>query len=267
MRREHKQRRATIIVIVVAGLLVGGFLLGPLRPLRNLTDPVFNPITRSLHRAAEAVAGGARFAGSVGQLNSDNAHLRAQVADLQRQLTDLKEVRHENDELRAQLNFPQTRQYNLVPANVLGSSPDAIRTVLQIDKGTANGVQTGQAVIANGALVGTVESADRYSAKVLALNDPVFKISAIAQDSRATGIVQGQLGTGLGMDKISQTDPIKSGETVITAGSGLVPKGIIIGTVESVNRADNAIFQSADLKPAATTQKLEVVFVVQGQKS
>ena len=53
---------------------------------------------------------------------------------------------------------------------------------------------------------------------------------------------------------------------MITAGSGLVPKGLLIGTVDSVESSDNAVFQEANIRPSTDLSRLEIVFVVKGQK-
>jgi cell shape-determining protein MreC len=75
-----------------------------------------------------------------------------------------------------------------------------------------------------------------------------------------------KIGSGYSMDKIAQGEKISKGETIITAGSDVVPKGIIIGTVESVESSDDAVFQVANVRPAIDLSKLELVFVVKGQK-
>ncbi len=263
---KRRTRTTTIIVLSLAIIIIAAFISGVIRPIRSATDQALNPVSRVTYHFSSAIRNGISLLASVGSLNDQNQALEQQVDDLKKQLADVKEIQLENDQLRAQLNFPQMTQYNLVSARVLGASADSVRTILQIDKGSSAGLQEGMAVISGGSLVGVVDSVDRFSAKIIAINDPVFKISALTQSSRTSGIVSGQLGTGLKMEKIGQNEAIAVGETVITSGSGLVPKGILIGQVESVQRADNAIFQAANIKPNVDTAKLEIVFIITGQK-
>jgi rod shape-determining protein MreC len=121
-------------------------------------------------------------------------------------------------------------------------------------------------VIASGVLVGTIDRVEEFSSTVFLSTDPEFRIRAIGQDGRSQGVVKGQLGQGYLFDKITQTENINNGELVITAGSGLVPKGILIGQVDSVQKSDNAVFQSATLRPLIDFSSLDVVFVVTGLK-
>jgi rod shape-determining protein MreC len=122
------------------------------------------------------------------------------------------------------------------------------------------------AVVSSGVLIGTIDRVEDFSSTVFLSTDPDFRIRALGQDGRAQGIVRGQLGQGYLFDKITQAESIKKGELVITAGSGLVPRGILIGEVESASKSDNAVFQSAQLRPLVNISSLEIVFVVIGLK-
>lgn len=95
------------------------------------------------------------------------------------------------------------------------------------------------------------------------LTDPTFRVNGLDQETRASGTVHGQIGTGLVMDKIAQSDSVKPGDTIITSGlGGDLPRGLILGQVESVQTSDNAVFQSAQLTSDLKFNKLELVFVV-----
>ena len=94
---------------------------------------------------------------------------------------------------------------------------------------------------------------------------PSFKLTAEDQDTQATGVVQGQLGAGLAMTEIGETDQVHPGDTVTTTGlSGLVPAGLLIGKIESANAPTNAVFQSAEVSTTLVTNQLRFVMVVIG---
>jgi rod shape-determining protein MreC len=94
-------------------------------------------------------------------------------------------------------------------------------------------------------------------------------VSALVQGSRATGIVKGQFGDALIMDWLLQTEPVKEGDVVITAGLGigdelrsLYPKGLVIGTIAQVKTAEAAAYNRAIVTPAVDLRRLEHVLVV-----
>lgn len=248
-----------ISIIALNGLGVGW-------PFRLLHDQIYNPIGGRLISVRNAASEQLGFFGSIARLGQENKDLRAEVLDLRNQLSALKEVGHENELLRAQLNFNVRLNLQLLPARVVSTEPDDSRRFITIDRGGNSGVQVGQAVISSGVLIGTVFQVNDYSSKVFLVSDPEFRIRAIGQDGRAQGIVRGQIGQGYSFEDVAQGETVNQGEQIVSAGSGLVPQGILIGQVESVTKADNAVFQSASLKPLINLNTLELVFVVTGLK-
>jgi rod shape-determining protein MreC len=101
------------------------------------------------------------------------------------------------------------------------------------------------------------------TAKIMLVTDPEFRLAAKDQDTNALGIVHGQLGSGLLMDKIGQTDTVKPGDTITTSGLGrVVPAGLFMGQVQAVNARETVIFQSAQISTPLKVNQLRFVFVV-----
>ena len=96
------------------------------------------------------------------------------------------------------------------------------------------------------------------------MTDPEFRVQAISQTERARGLLRGQLGSGLRFEQIAQSEKIDRGENVLTAGSDKIPRGLLIGTVDSIAQSDNEVFQAASVKSALNFARLEVAFVVKG---
>jgi rod shape-determining protein MreC len=67
------------------------------------------------------------------------------------------------------------------------------------------------------------------------------------------------------LDKIGQTDTVKPGDTVTTSGlGGLVPSGLLIGQVQSVNTRANVVFQTAQVETSLRVSQLRFAYVVLG---
>lgn len=263
---QSRLRITAIIVVATALFLTLLHSTGLLRPVEIIADQTLLPVRRAISGVNRAIVSQVSTLASLGGLSQENARLSKQVEELKEQLADMNEIARENQLLRSQLNFSSKQSLVLAPARVAGYAPYNVREYMTIDLGSKGGVEKGMAVVSNGALVGVIDSAADYSSRVFLLSDVDFRIRALGQDNRANGIVAGQIGSGYKMDKIIQGETIKRGETVITAGSGLVPKGLLIGTVESVEASDNAVFQVANIRPATSVSNLELVFVVKGQR-
>lgn len=255
-----------IIVSVVAILITGLKYSGQFWPLRIIHDQVSNPIGNGLVQAKNRIYEQVTFLTSITSLNKENKQLRQNELALRQQLASLKEVARENELLRSQFQFNARLNFNLVTARVVSVEPNNTRQFITIDRGSSSGIKQGQAVLSSGVLVGIIDEVNDYSSKVFLVNDPDFRLRAIGQDGRAQGVIRGQIGQGYVIEKITQSETISQNEQIVTAGSGLVPQGILIGTVESVNKIDNAVFQSANIKPLVDLNSLEIVFVVKDLK-
>ncbi|HSH31760.1 MAG TPA: rod shape-determining protein MreC [Candidatus Saccharimonadales bacterium] len=261
----HKRPgRLILIMLALAAALVVINARGWLRPVRGAAGQVLNPIGGFLRGAGSSTGDFIGLVGSVKDLAARNARLEQEVASLRQRLVEDAELKVQNEALRKQLRFGEAQPRELIPAEVIAYQPDNFRGFITIGRGKRDNIKEGMAVVAEGSLVGRISEVSETNAKVWLLTDPDFKVNGLDQSSRATGTVRGQIGSGLVMDKIPQDQAVKAGDIIITSGlGGEVPRGLIIGQVESVNQKDNAVFQTAQLVSDVKFQRLELVFVVQ----
>lgn len=263
--KSHSRSRIAIIIslVIISGVLLFQ-LLGLWRPFRIVIDALTQPITNTFAGVGRWTGNSIATLGSLGRLSQENIDLQRRVSEKEAELVKLKELEKENALLRAQLNFSDEQKLDLVGARVVAYSADNVRRNITIDVGKSDGVVEGMAVVSSGAIIGKIERVHDKSSDVFLVSDPEFRILAMTQNGRAKGIVRGQLGSGLRMEQIAQNEVIDVGEYVMSAGSDRIPKGLPIGTIESIDRSDNEIFQAANVKPLVDTQRLELVFVVKG---
>lgn len=262
--RTKAQKRIMIIAAVGAGLVLLG-TLGRLGSAGGAVGVVFSPLTRGLHNFGVGIAGEFGVVGSARNLSSDNAKLRKENADLRAALAKASAGAAELAAIKKELGLRQLAGKRLVPADVVSTQPDSYRSYITINRGTADGLRVGMVVVVDGTLVGKVSSVDQLTAKVLVVTDPTFKVAGqvLHSGDGATGTVRGSIGGGLLMEKIPQDQKISVGDTVITSGlGGDIVKGYSLGTIQSITRADNGVFQSATLSTPVQVGRLQTVFVV-----
>ncbi|MDQ5944152.1 MAG: rod shape-determining protein MreC [Patescibacteria group bacterium] len=263
--KPHARTRLAIIIsLIIISVALLFQLLGLWRPFRIVIDTITQPITNTFAGVTRWVGGSFATLGSLGQLSQENTDLQRQVSEKEAELARLREVEKENALLRAQLNFSDEKDLDLVGARVIAYSPDNVRRNITIDVGKADGIEEGMAVVSSGSMIGKIERVYDQSSDVFLVSDPEFRVLAMTQNGRAKGIVRGQLGSGLRMEQVAQNEVIDIGEFVVSSGSDRVPKGLPIGKIESIDRSDNEIFQAANVKPLVDMQRLEIVFVVKG---
>jgi rod shape-determining protein MreC len=266
MHTRSKANRRIIIVVALGALLVTFGALGQLGVLRWVIDHTVLPAARGLS-AAGATAGEAMSnLTRVSSLARDNSRLERENSQLRQRLAADAETRSDNVLLRKQLGLDVAGNLRQVAAEVVMFSPDSYRQFVTINKGSKAGIAVGMGVTAEGVLIGTIADVQAGSARIMLVTDPEFKLASKDQDTNATGILRGQIGNGLVLDEIGQTDTIKPGDSVTSAGlGGQIPPGLFIGKVQSVNSRANLVFQSAQVETEFRVTGLRFVNVVLGQ--
>ncbi len=268
-RRTNSVARPFAILFAVALLLLLFRSAAAVQAVAVVGTQVLVPVQRVL---AETGVTTNRFFQAIGELDklrTDNADLRAANDRLTLENARLAEaviVAQQGAKLEA---AQRALPYKTITAPVIARDPSGVLKTIVIGAGSDQGVKIDQIVLAEQGVVGRVSEAGSNYAKVLLVTDSSSSVSALVQTSRASGIVRGQYGDTLVMEWILQSDPVKRGDVIVTAGLGLgtelrslYPKGLVIGTVVDVTKAEVSAYQRAVVAPAVDLRKLENVLII-----
>lgn len=186
-------------------------------------------------------------------LKQQMALLLAENADLQKKLRDTEDLIDQYDKLN-----PET--FELISARVLG-----IERYIILDKGLNDGVSEGQAVVYKDNYLGKTKNVTPKTSQVIMATDPESKIAVFSQGSlgRARGILSGQFGSEMLMDKILHEETVEVGDIVYSEGTeGKLPKGLVVGKVIEVMERQNEIFKQAKVEPIFKLVDLDTVFLI-----
>jgi rod shape-determining protein MreC len=152
---------------------------------------------------------------------------------------------------------------SLVTADVISRDTSSYLRWIIINRGTRDGIQTGNPVITDLGLVGRVEQVTANEAWIRLVNDSASAVDARLQNAGVSGTVLGELQGGLRMENISQSSEIEVGDLVLTSGlGGTFPPNIVIGQVTSVTRQQAQLFQQAEVRPTVDFNNLDIVSVI-----
>lgn len=264
MRAGH--RSAIALVFVLAMMLVWLLLdgIGAVNPIRDTLTGIIAPLQLVFGRALSPVADQLEALGRGAELQRENQELKNQIAELRSQIILLAEAQLENEDLRRQLGFKSAvPNFQLIAAEVIGRDPSSYLHYLVIDRGSADGIRLGMPVLTDAGLVGRISRVSQSSSQVMLLTDSQSSVGAYIQRSRATGVVQGNLGPDLVMRYILQEETVVVGDIVLTSGlGGAFPKRLVIGQVVDVRQNDVDAHQEAVVTPAVDMSTLENVLVL-----
>ena len=200
------------------------------------------------------------------RVESERNELFTRVRELEAHNSRLLEYEGENKRLRKILNFSDLSGYNGVVASVIGRDPSNWVKSITIDRGTADGLRPGLAVVDGNAIVGQTTSVGENTSRVLLLTDNNSAIDALAQNSRAAGTAEGGLGrASLRLRYVLKVKEfqVDIGERIVASGmDGVFPKGALIGVASKVNPVTSGLFQSIEIEPSVDVYRLESVMVI-----
>ena len=261
--------RPFAVLLVLSALLLLGRNSEPVRAAAVFATQLLVPAQRVL---ADVGTRADRFAQAISEIESlrtDNANLRTEVDRLTLENVQLREAAFAAQQAARLGDIAKTLTLRTTAATVIARDPSNILATLVLGVGSDDGVRVGHVVLSEQGLVGRVSEVGTNYSKVILITDPSSTVSALVEGSRATGIVRGQYGDTLIMDWLLQTETVKVGDVVVTAGLGLgdelrslYPKGLVIGKVLQLQNAEAAAYQRAIIAPAGDLRRLENVLVV-----
>ncbi|HEX5030972.1 MAG TPA: rod shape-determining protein MreC [Candidatus Eisenbacteria bacterium] len=194
----------------------------------------------------------------------ENHQLRSRLTQLQIESDALQAERIENVRLRRLLHLEERHPYNLVAASVVARSLDRLGGSLTIDKGTADGVEPGRAVLTPDGLVGRAERSTPHETRVLTLLNRDCAVAARIERTRVDGVLEWEFGSQpvLNLRYVSSQEDVKVGDRVVTSGlGGIFPVGIRIGTVARVALDPNGLMKEILVDPAVDFRSVEEILV------
>ncbi len=258
-------RSILVVVLVLASLgLMGLNQTGRLDPVKGALLAPLTALQKWMAQTWGGAAGVFQHDPDAEALRQRNAELEAENARLQAQAVAAAEDRATLNTLSRLLDYARTQPENkYLAANVIGLDPSPFLNYIILDRGSDAGVTSGMPVVTEQGLVGRVVEVTATSAKVQLVVDAASAVNALLQTSRERGVVVGQLAGGLEMQNISQQTKLAPGDVVLTSGlGGKFPPGVIIGTVNAVQKLNYEVLQKADITPAVDFNRLEIVLII-----
>jgi len=197
-------------------------------------------------------------------VKEENQVLKAQLAEIEDEITTYREALIENRRLKQLLEIKESNPWKSVVAHVVGTDIAPWRAVITIDAGKASGIAMDMPVLCQGGLLGRVIEPGMHYSKVMLLTDYHSRIAAIVQRNRARGILKGDGARGCIFDYVKKGVDIQNGDIIITSGlDGIFPKGLLLGKVKLVGPGDKSdLFQYIGVEPTANIDQAEEVLVL-----
>ena len=201
-------------------------------------------------------------------LAAENAALKEQLAQMKDDARLADTLARENDRLRDLNQLKSSHEdYELVDGYIIAWGSNDWTSTLTINRGSNVGIEAGMcAITENGEVVGLVTEVGPNYAIVKTVLDSSLGISATIATSGYNGMVQGNYTEGrqdmLRMNYLPSNAVIRNNDQVVTSGSTVYPRDLILGYVVDADFDDTGVAKFALLQPAADIDTLEQVFIL-----
>jgi rod shape-determining protein MreC len=196
-------------------------------------------------------------------LNHTNEELQKSNALLMEQLPQ-SFVKIDNQTIKIEDTLYQ-QQYEYIPAELINSSVNNRNNYFTIKAGKIHGVERGLGVVSDNGVVGVIHQvSDHYSIVKSVLTENI-NISVIVESVGLYGLlkwdgVDARRGSIAG---ISNDQQIKKWSRVVTReGTGIFPKGLLVGKVEKLKQVEGEAFWDVSILFSEDYRKLQRVYVV-----
>jgi len=259
-------RKGRLLAITIVILLTILFhYTGWLNPVEVFFRKIINPGSSGIYQLSVEVNNETDNFGSVEELEAAYIELKKKYIDSVVDKTEYKLLEEENAVLREQLNFLESEDYKTIGATVVGKSIEPLRNSIIIDRGEADNIRVGMPVVAgSGIFIGKIIRVEEGTSVVNLINDRQSKIAGTLMNrDRSVGIIEGGYGLSIQMNFIPQNESVPIGETVITSGlEEGIPNGLVVGTVDAIEKEAYQPFQRAIISPAINLDKIKSVSVI-----
>ena len=263
----------TLIVVIVLSVVMitawsneddDGFLHSAKNVVATIASP-FNALGSVVAIPFNAIGNASTNASATG---TDYLTLQQENAQLQAELAELETLEQENERLTDLLEIQGNYDIESVAARIVARSSDSWNRTVTIDKGRTDGMEAGMAVMDASGVLGQIESVAANTSVVRLITDESSGVSVTLQDAGEDGILTGSVDGVLYLEYIPISTTVEVGDTVVTSGlGGVYPKGIIVGTVVSVEGSSTDTYHTIIVQPNSVAYTTQEVLVVTGDQT
>ena len=257
---------AALIVAALAAVIMA--IAGGASFAEKTVGAVFAPVRSGLAAIDRQAERYYNYLFSYESLQAENAELQKKILSMEEDVRSAQELQRENDRLKALLGLSEEHEdYQFVSSYIISWDSSDYKSAFTIAKGTNSGLEEGMcAVTEDGQVVGLITKVGPNWATVTTIMDSSLEISASIASSGYTGVVQGTfLSDGssvLRMNYLLTDAIIKNDDQVVTTGSTLYPRGLLLGDVTNASLDETGVAKYATLAPSCDLDKLEEVFII-----
>ncbi len=266
-----RSRQFKIFLIIVSAILalsiIAGIIGSSMSPQANLIGAVTAPFVK-LGTSIKTAFNDASDRWNNGEkLMEENKQLKEEIATLREQLVDYHSAIADNNFYKSYLKIKdENPDFKFCPATVLSRDPDDVYGGFTLDVGTNHGAHLYDPVITDEGLVGYITEIGLTTSKVTTILSSAINCGAFDSRTNDAGVVSGNSTDikdgNTRLFNLPRDCSVAVGDIIVTSGSGVFPKKMIIGTISKVSNDPITSSLYAIITPTVDFEGLRNVMVI-----
>ena len=265
---HYREQGTSIRTLFLVGLCIALMFVDQrfnhLEVVRSNISLVLSPIRYLVSLPAITGSWANEWLSSHIELLNENSALKAKGRILNARLQKMQVLKAENTRLRNMLGSSRKLADQVIVAELLSVDQSPYRQLIEINKGTFDGVELGLAVIDDFGVMGQVIHVNQYTATTILISDPehAIPVQFIRSGTRSVAFGNGSVDQ-LELRYLPATADIKVNDQLVTSGlGGRFPADYPVATVISITKDLTHGFVSVLAKPLARLDSSREVLVV-----
>ncbi len=236
---------------------------------RAMLEYAVEPVYLLAELPARALRGVSGYTRSYSRLQQENERFENQLLEQAGQVQQLAALAEENRRLRALLRATEGRRLEFRFAELVSVNLDPYAHQVVIDRGAADDVFVGQAVIDGQGVMGQVESVQWGQSHVRLISDPehALPVQVLRTGQRTVAYGTGDSGR-LSLPNLPTQSDIRPQDMLVTSGLGdRFPAGFPVAVITDIERDTGGAFAAINARPlAALDRGREVLLLLPEQE-
>ena len=256
--------RLLAVTVVSVVLMTVDHRAHHLEALRSVLSTLVYPLQVAVDLPIQAGNWLAEYLSSRHRLIAENARLKEEQFLLATKLERFADLEAENRRLRNLLESSEKVGERVLVAELLSVDMDPYSRRIVLNKGSRDGVESGQSLIDSNGVLGQVVHVAPFSSNALLITDPSH---ALPVQNNRSGLRSVAVGTGplnqLELAHLPNNADVRIGDQLVTSGlGGRFPAGYPVGRIVSIERNRGRPFATVMVQPSARLERNREVLLV-----
>ncbi len=264
--KQFKVILAIFIALITLSVL-SAVIGNNISPQSNIVGTITAPIRSVVSTVSNGISDFVTALTSGNEIMLENTELEAQISELREKLVDYEKITKENEFYKNYLEIKdQNPDFKFAPATLIARDNSDPYKAFVINKGSADGISAHDPVITESGLVGYISEVGLTTSKVTTILSPDLTLGALDNRTNDSGIISGSLETNqkncTKFKNLAHSCSVAVGDYVVTSGEGVFPKGLLVGTIETIANDEYNTSLYAAVKPFVELDKVRDVMVI-----